>query len=436
MSVSPVNLPQKKPLLWVPSLYFAEGLPNVVTVIVSVLMYKSLGLTDGDIAFFTSIITYPWILKPLWSPLLEVVKNRKGLVVATQFFGGIAFACLAMAIPTDSVLSVTLGLFALIAFSSATHDIVADGIYVSALDSANQAKFVGVQGASYNIARFLAQGGFVLLAGILEKSYGVNTAWMAVMAAIGGVMVVTALWHMTTLPNPAVSSDAPATVKAAFANFPDVVSTFFKKKNVWWAIAFICLFRFSEGNQVKIVPLFMLAERSIGGLGLETEQVGYAYGVAGSIAFVAGSLIGGYFTSRRGLKRSLLILCAMFNLPNVMYAVLAFTQPESSYGVIGAVLLETFGYGFGFIGVTLFIMQEVAPGPYKMAHYSFGTAIMFLGFLLPSSFSGYISDALGYKMHFIWVLVATLPSFFVCWKVPILNDPFDRKKDYIVGPSQ
>jgi PAT family beta-lactamase induction signal transducer AmpG len=222
-------------------------------------------------------------------------------------------------------------------------------------------------------------------------------------------------------------------VKAAFANFPDVVSTFFKKKNVWWAIAFICLFRFSEGNQVKIVPLFMRAERAVGGLGLATDEVGIAYGVAGSIAFVAGSLAGGILTSRRGLKRSLLILCAMFNLPNVMYAVLAFTQPESSYGVIGAVLLETFGYGFGFVGVTLFIMQEVAPGPYKMAHYSFGTAIMFLGFLLPSSFSGYISDALGYKMHFIWVLAATLPSFFVCWKVPILNDPFDRKKELAQG---
>ncbi len=417
---------QKSPWFWVPTLYFAEGLPNVVTVIVSVLMYKSLGLSDGDIAFFTSIITYPWILKPLWSPLLEVVKNRKQVVIATQFFGGIAFACLAMAIPTDSFLSITLGLFALIAFSSATHDIVADGIYISALDAQGQARFVGIQGAAYNIARFMAQGGFVILAGQLEKSIGVEPAWMAVMAAIGGVMVVTALWHAKTLPNPAVASDAPPTVKAAFANFPDVVSTFFKKKNIWWAIAFICLFRFSEGNQVKIVPLFMRAERAVGGLGLTTDEVGLAYGAAGSVAFVVGSLLGGRMVAARGLKRSLLILCAMFNLPNIMYAVLAFTQPESSYGVIAAVLAETFGYGFGFVAVTLFIMQEVAPGPYKMAHYSFGTAIMFLGFLLPSSFSGYISDALGYKMHFVWVLLATLPSFFVCWKVPILKDPFVR----------
>jgi PAT family beta-lactamase induction signal transducer AmpG len=240
---------------------------------------------------------------------------------------------------------------------------------------------------------------------------------------VGIVMIVTGVWHTKTLPSPKPGTEKQPSVSEAFTTFGDVVKTFFQKKNVWWAIAFICLFRFSEGNQVKIVPLFMRAEREVGGLGLSTSDVGLAYGLVGSLAFVLGSLAGGYMTSRRGLRRSLLILCAMFNVPNVMYAVLAFTQPESMWGIMAAVWLETFGYGFGFVGVTLFMMQELAPGPYRMAHYAFGTAIMFLGFLAPSSFSGYISDALGYQMHFVWVLIATIPSFFVAWRVPITNEP-------------
>ncbi len=413
----------KSPASWVPTLYFMEGLPNVVTVMVSVLMYKSLGLKDGEIAFFTSLITYPWILKPLWSPLMELIRNQKQAVIFTELFGGAAFGCLALAVPSDNFLPITLALFALIAFNSATHDIVADGIYVNTLDSPTQAKYVGIQGASYNIARFLAQGGLVVAAGKLEETWGVNPAWMAAMGAVGVLMVITGAWHMRSLPSHRAVVAKGQTVGDVFRTFGDVTRTFFQKKNIWWAIAFICLFRFSEGNQVKIVPLFLRASREAGGLGLTTSDVGVAYGVFASIAFVAGSLTGGFMTSKLGLKRSLLILCAAFNIPNACYLFLATVRPESLAIVNGVVLIETFGWGFGFVGLPLFIMQEVAPGKYKMAHYAFGTAIMFLGFLLPSTFSGYISDALGYKMHFVWVLVATIPSFFVAWKVPILRDP-------------
>jgi len=415
--------PDKHPATWVPTLYFMEGLPNIITVMVSVLMYKSMGLKDGEIAFFTSLITYPWILKPLWSPLLELVKNQKGAVILTQLLGGAAFGCLALAIPSDNFLPITLALFALIAFNSATHDIVADGVYVNVLNSETQAKYVGIQGASYNIARFLAQGGLVVAAGKLEDSWGVNPAWMAAMGAVGVLMVVMAVWHMRSLPAHRQEREENQSVSEVFSTFAEVTRTFFQKKNIWWSIAFICLFRFSEGNQVKIVPLFLRAARDEGGLGLTTADVGVAYGVFASIAFVGGSLLGGYMTSRLGLKRSLLILCAAFNIPNACYLFLATVRPESLAMVNGVVLIETFGWGFGFVGLPLYIMQEVAPGKYKMAHYAFGTAVMFLGFLLPSTFSGYISDALGYQGHFIWVLFATIPSFFVAWKVPILRDP-------------
>ncbi len=412
---------------WIPTLYFAEGLPNVVTVVVSVLMYKSMGLGDGEIAFFTSLITYPWILKPLWSPLLELVDNKKRIVVLTQLFGGLLFGLLALAITSDQRVGLTLAFFGLIAFISATHDIVADGIYVSVLDSKTQARYVGIQGAAYNIAKFLATGGFVIMAGKLEESYGVNTAWMSVMVAIGLVMILISAWHTRTLPSSTVTSagddqDKPKTVAEVFSSFGHVVKTFFEKKNIWWGIAFICLFRFSEGNQVKIVPLFMRATREAGGLGLTTADVGIAYGLFGSAAFVCGSLAGGMLISKRGLRRSLLILCAAFNVPNVCYLFLATVRPESLWMVNGAVLIETFGYGFGFVAITLFMMQQIAPGPYKMAHYAFGTAVMFLGFLAPSSFSGYIAESLGYQMHFVWVLVATIPSFYVAWKVPF-NHP-------------
>lgn len=411
-----------KPIAWVPSLYFAEGLPNVVTVVVSVLMYKSLGLSDGDIAFFTSLITYPWMLKPLWSPLLELVKSQKYGVVLTQFLGGVTFGCIALAIPTDAAVPATLALFALLAFNSATHDIFADGIYVSALSTKEQAQYVGVQGAAYNIARFLAQGAFVWLAGQLEKTMGVRPAWVAVMTALAALMVVLSAWHGRSLPQVPPSTQRPTSVADAFATFGDVVRTFFQKKNIWWAIAFICLYRFAEGNLVKIVPLFMRASREAGGLGLDTSQVGTAYGMVGSIAFVLGSLAGGWLTARRGLKRSLLVLCALFNVPFVTIFLLAQFQPTSMTAVYAAVWAETFGYGFGFVAIPLYIMQEVAPGPYKMAHYSFGTALMFLGFLAPSSVSGYVSDALGYRMHFVWCLVATIPSFFVAWRVPVQNE--------------
>lgn len=423
VTAPPRIVPGKSPATWVPTLYFMEGLPNVVTVMVSVLMYKSLGLKDGEIAFFTSLITYPWILKPLWSPLMELIKNQKRAVILTQLFGGAAFGCLALAIPTDNFLPITLALFALIAFNSATHDIVADGIYVNVLDSPTQAKYVGIQGASYNIARFLAQGGIVVAAGKLEELWGVSPAWMAAMAVIGIMMVLMGVWHMKTLPSYVAQTSGDKTIAEVFTTFLDVAKTFFQKKNIWWSIAFICLFRFSEGNQVKIVPLFLRAARDEGGLGLTTADVGVAYGVFASIAFVAGSLAGGFMTSKLGLKRSLLILCAAFNIPNACYLFLATARPESLTLVNGVVLIETFGWGFGFVGLPLYIMQEVAPGKYRMAHYAFGTAIMFLGFLLPSTFSGYISDALGYRLHFVWVLLATIPSFFVAWKVPILRDP-------------
>ncbi len=405
------------PATWVPTLYFSEGLPFVAAATVSVLMYKSFGLTDGDIAFFTTLIMWPWTLKPLWGPLLEMFKTKKHFVIATQFIGGVSFGILSLTLPLDDYLSYSLAMFVIIAFNSATHDIAADGVYINTLNSKQQAQYVGWQGAFYNVAKVLSQGALVYIAGRLELVVGVTEAWMIVMALFGGILILMALYHLRMLPTGG-ASESVSNVREAFGTFRKVVKTFFQKKHIIWGIAFIIFFRSAEGQLTKIVPLFMRAAREDGGLGLLTADIGIAYGIFGAAAFVLGSIAGGYFISKRGLKKSILILCVIFNIPDAVYAFLAFNLPESFVVICGAIVIEWFGYGFGFVGVILFMMQQIAPGKYKMAHYAFATALMNLGFMLPSMLSGFVSDFLGYKMFFLWVMVATIPSFLVAWLVP------------------
>jgi PAT family beta-lactamase induction signal transducer AmpG len=424
------KLKQRHPATWVPTLYFSEGLPFAATAVVSVLMYKSLGLSDTDIALFTTLVMWPWTLKPLWGPLLEMFKTKKHFVVATQFIGGIAFGILALTLPLEGYLQYSLVMFVIIAFNSATHDIAADGVYINVLNPKQQAQFVGWQGASYNVAKVLSQGALVYIAGKLELSVGVTEAWMIVMGLFGVIMILMAFYHLKMLPSGGSSTKVDS-VSEAFSTFREVVKTFFQKKNILWGLAFIILFRFAEGQLTKIVPLFMRAAPEEGGLGLLTSDIGIAYGIFGAIAFVVGSILGGYFVARRGLKSSIFILCVIFNLPDVVYAYLAWATPDNFAIVCAAISIEWLGYGFGFVGVILFMMQQIAPGKYKMAHYAFATAIMNLGFMLPSMISGYISDYLGYQKFFIWVLIATIPSFLVAWFVP-----FNKVKEEETEQSQ
>ncbi len=412
------NTPKKRhPATWVPTLYFSEGLPFVATATVSVLMYKSLGLTDTQIAFFTTIVMWPWTMKPLWGPLLEMFKTKKHFVIATQFIGGVSFGLLALSLPLDGFLRYSLAMFVIIAFNSATHDIAADGVYINTLSPKQQAQYVGWQGAFYNVAKVLSQGALVYIAGRLELTIGVTEAWMVVMGLFGGILILMGLYHLKMLPSGG-SSNGVQSFGEAFETFGQVVKTFFQKKYILWGIAFIVLFRTAEGQLTKIVPLFMRAAREDGGLGLLTSDIGIAYGIFGAAAFVLGSIAGGYFVAKKGLKSSIFILAVIFNVPDAVYAYLAFTLPENFAIICGAITIEWFGYGFGFVGIILFMMQQIAPGKYKMAHYAFATAVMNLGFMLPSMISGYVSDFLGYKNFFLWVMIATIPSFLVAWFVP------------------
>ncbi len=408
---------QEHPARWVPTVYFAEGLPFVAIAMVSSLMYKNMGIADAQIAFWTSLVMLPWTLKPLWGPLLEMFKTKKHFVVATEFIGGVSFGLLALTLPLDGFFRYSLALFAIIAFNGATHDIAADGVYINVLSPKLQAQFVGWQGAAYNIAKVFTQGALVYLAGQLEISIGIVHAWMIVMGVFGGILVLLSFYHVKFLPSGGTANRV-ASLRDGFTTLWDVVRTFFQKKYVLWGILFIILYRFAEGQAIKIVPLFFKAAREHGGLGLTTSEIGIVYGTFGAAAFVVGSILAGYFTAGRGLRKSLFILCCFFNIPFAVYAFLATTMPTSLWVIGTAVVFEYFGYGFGFVGLTLFMMQQIAPGKYKMAHYAFATGIMSLGMMIPSMLSGVISDWLGYKNFFIWVVFATIPSFLMTWLVP------------------
>ncbi len=415
------------PAFWVPSVYFGMGLPFVAISVASVLMFTNMGISDSKIAFWTSLVMIPWTLKPLWSGFLEMFKTKKFFVVFTEILSGVLFGLIALSLPLPSFFTYSIALMGILAFSGATHDIAGDGVYLAFLDKKQQAQYIGWQGASYNIAKILTSGGLVYIAGSLESSVGVVEAWMVIMFICALIMLALGMYHIRILPTEDNSERKVSTARDAIIALWEVIRTFFQKKYIGFHIIFIILYRSAEGLAVKIVPLFLKACRDVGGLGLSTQDIGLVYGTAGSAAFVVGSILGGYFISSVGLKKSLIYLWSAFNIPFVGYFLLAAFRPDSLFVIGLAVVIEYFGYGFGFVGLMLFMMQQIAPGKHQMAHYAFATAIMNLGFMLPSMVSGTLSDLMGYKTFFIIVLIATIPAFLVTVFVPFV-DPDSKDK--------
>jgi MFS transporter, PAT family, beta-lactamase induction signal transducer AmpG len=409
---------QKHPVSWIATTWFAMGLPFVALSAASAIMYKDLGLSDGEIAFWTSTIMWPYTLNFFWSPLLELYKTKKFFVYATQVVTGVLFGLVALSLHLPQFFAVSIAVMAVIAFSGATHDMAANGIYLESLDKKNQAKFVGWQGAFYNVAKVFTSGLLVYLAGVFQKSMGTLQAWTIVMIAFGVIMCLLAVYNARMLPS-AQGAQADATQKTQ-RSLKDVLRSFFKKPVIWLSIIFIIFYRFAEGQAIKVAPLFLKAEKEKGGLALSNEDFGLLVGVFGTCAFILGSVAAGHFVSKTGLNRRILIfLCSVFNLPFIAYALLAIFQPESKWLIGAAISIEHFGYGFGFVGLILYIMQVVAPGAYKTAHYAFGSAVANAGYLISSSFSGVLSDWLGYHNFFIWVMFATIPAFVVTWLAPL-----------------
>ena len=427
----------RSPISWVPTLYFAMGMPFVVLNMVCVLMFKGRDVSDAQIALWTSIIMFPWTLKPLWSPLLEMYKTKKFFVIVTQIATGCIFGLIALALHLPDFFAVCIALLSVIALSGATHDVAADGVYMASLSKDDQARYIGWQGAFYNIAKIAATGGLVMLAGVLIKHFtgdvstldaaaaavakrqGTVMAWTVIMAVIGVIMVLLGLYNAKFVPADRrdTSTERPG-LKETMVELGNVFVDLFRKRHIIYYILFIILYRFAEGLVMKIVPLFLKADRANQGLGLSEEQIGLCYGTFGAAAFVIGSILAGYYVAHRGLQKSLFSLCCVFNLPFIAYTLLAIYQPESLWLIGGGIVLEYFGYGFGFVGLTLFMMQQIAPGKHQMAHYAFASGIMNLGVMLPGMLSGYVSDWLGYRDFFVFVLVCTIPAFLITWFVP------------------
>ena len=422
---------QKKrhsPLTWVPSAYFAMGMPFVILNMVCVLMFKGLGIEDSQIALWTSVIMFPWTIKFLWSPFLEIFKTKKFFVVTTQLISGVGFGLVALALHLDHFFAISIAILAVIALSGATHDIALDGLYMAELNKTDQAKYIGWQGAFYNLAKLIATGLLVYIAGVLINHYEASgatnqeaalPAWTVIMLACCAILVLLSIWHRIILPSSQKENTAAVRSSSEIMKeLGEVIRDFFTKKHIWLYIAFIILYRLGEGFVIKIVPLFLKADRAVGGLGLSEQQIGVYYGSFGAAAFVIGSLLAGYYIAHLGLKKALFSLVCIFNIPFLVYTFLAWMQPESIWLIGGGIVLEYFGYGFGFVGLTLFMMQQVAPGKHQMAHYAFASGIMNLSVMVTGAVSGFLSDALGYKIFFAVVMIAVIPVFIMTKFLP------------------
>jgi PAT family beta-lactamase induction signal transducer AmpG len=408
------------PWSWIPTLYVAEGLPFALAMSVSVVLYKNLGVSNAAIAFYTSWLGLPWILKPLWSPLVDILRTRRQWIWAMQFFLGALLAGVALAFPAPHFFQLTLVFFWLLAFSSATHDIAADGFYLLATTEHEQSFFIGFRSLFYRVAAVGAQGGLVILAGKLYQRTGdYSSAWSTAFALVAGIILSLGIYHFLVLPRPAVDQPSETvSVQSLSADFLKTFGTYFQKPQITVMLSFILLYRLGEAQLVKMAQLFLLDSRAQGGLGLATDQVGLVYGTIGVILFMLGALLGGFVVARDGLKFWLWPMLLAIHLPDAVFIWLAYAQPQNLFAIGAGVAVEQFGYGFGFTAFMLYLIY-IARGGHRTAHYAICTGFMALGLHLPAAWSGWLQELLGYKHFFVWVILATIPSFLVALKIPL-----------------
>jgi PAT family beta-lactamase induction signal transducer AmpG len=417
----------RDPWKWVPTLYLAEGLPYVVVMTVSVIMYKGFGLSNTEIALYTSWLYLPWVVKPLWSPVVDILGTRRRWIWAMQLVIGGGFAGVAMAIPAPQMFRWTLAFFWLLAFGSATHDIAADGYYLLAATQQQQAFFVGVRTMFYRVATIAGQGLLVMLAGTLQSRTGsVKLAWSVAMVVLAGALFGFGLWHRFILPRPPADRPGEARRIPHFVReFLATFGSFFRKPRIGVLLLFLLLYRFGEAQLVKMTSPFLLDARAVGGLGLSTTEVGFIYGTIGVIALMLGGILGGWAVARHGLKAWLWIMLLAIHLPDAVFIYLAYAQPASLPLVQLGIAIEQFGYGFGFTAYLMY-MIHISRGSHPTAHYAICTGFMALGMMVPGMWSGWLQDHVGYRHFFSWVILATLPSFVVALWIP-LEAEFGRK---------
>jgi len=414
---------KNNPWYWVPPLYLTEGIPYVLIITVSVIMYKKLGVNNSDIGLYTSLLYLPWVVKPLWSPLVDIYSTKRKWFLGMQLLLSLAFLGVGLSIPTNQFFILSLACFWIASFASATNDIASDGFYLLALKEEQQSFFIGLRSTFYRVAMVTGQGLFVILAGYLEVKFGDNTkAWSLTMVLVAGLMFVLTVVNYWTTPNIEKSSSY---VKEKSLGFLDVFATFFRKKEVWLALAFILLYRLGESQLVKMASPFLLDDRELGGLALSTGDVGLIYGTFGIVALSIGGIIGGIVISRDGLGKWMLPMILSLNVPNFFYYILAYFQPESTFFAGLVVVVEQLGYGFGFAAFMMYLIY-VAEGPSKTSHYAIATGFMALGMMIPGMASGFIQEWLGYEGFFLWVVFAAVPGLLM---VKYIKYPYDYGKN-------
>ena len=419
----------KNPWSWVPSLYFAEGIPYVAVMTIALVLYKQLGLSNTEITYYTSWLYLPWVIKPLWSPFIDLIKTKRWWITSMQILIGAAFGGVAFTIPTDFWLQGTLAFFWLMAFSSATHDIAADGYYMLALDSHEQSWFVGIRSTFYRLAMIVGQGVLVMIAGTLEIIFRNQIAysWSLLFYGCCGLFIAIWIWHTYVLPHPSEDGVREGvSASTILADFKETIKTFFQKEQVLVGILFMLLYRMPEGLLVKISTLFLIDAETNGGLGLSPQELGFVQGTIGVIGLTLGGILGGIVAGKDGLKKWLWPMVCAITLPDIVYVFMAYALPADLLIVNVCVFIEQFGYGFGFTAYMLYLIYY-SRGEYKTSHYALCTAFMALSMMIPGLFAGALQEAVGYRMFFIIVMAFCSVTFLMASLLKI--DPsFGRKE--------
>ncbi|MDO4959313.1 MAG: MFS transporter [Prevotellaceae bacterium] len=420
----------KSPWSWIPSLYFTEGLPYVAVMTVSLLLYKQLGLSNSEITFYTSWLYLPWVIKPFWSPFIDIVKTKRWWITTMQILIGAAFGGIAFTIPTSFWLQGTLCFFWLMAFASATHDIAADGFYMLGLNQHDQAWFVGIRSTFYRIATIFGQGVLVMIAGNLQVIFrnSISYSWSLTFYGVAGIFIGLWLWHNYVLPRPNEDEDKTkaATPSELIADFGNTIKTFFCKEQVYVGILFMLFYRMPEGLLAKVSALFLVDSVNKGGLGLSPQEYGFVQGTVGVVGLTLGGILGGMCVGKDGLKKWLWPMVCAITLPDIVYVYLAYDLPSNFLIINSCIFVEQFGYGFGFTAYMLYLIYY-SRGNYKTSHYALCTAFMALSMMIPGLFSGDLQELVGYRTFFVIVMAFCSVTYLVTSFLKI--DPTFGKKE-------
>ncbi len=428
MNMQRMNGKSKSPWWWVPTLYFAEGLPYMAVMTISTVMYKCLGIGNTELAFYTAWLYLPWVIKPLWSPFVDIIRTKRWWVLTMQLVIAVAMAMVAFMLPTSGFFQATLAVFWLMAFASATHDIAADGFYMLGLKEHEQSMFVGIRSLFYRISMIVGQGALVVVAAKVSDAWAQPKAgWIVVFAILAIFFVIVEGYHAVVLPRPAQDASRNVkTVREVLQEFSATFVDFFRKPQVGVALLFMLLYRLPEAQLVKMITPFMLDPIDKGGLGLTADEVGLAYGTVGVIGLMLGGIVGGMVASRHGLKHWLHPMAWSMSLTCLTFVYLSFAQPSAMWQIFACVFVEQFGYGFGFTAYMLYLIY-FSTGSHKTAHYSICTGFMALGMMLPGMVAGWIVDTFSYEQFFIWTMVCCVATIGVCYLVKV-DEAFGRKK--------